>query len=141
MHLLDTGARAGAFNMELDEMLARRMQKEGGPPILRLFRWQPWAISIGYNQSADDLDVALCRRDGIDIVRRPTGGRALLHAEELTYSVIMRSGRRGILEVYNLISRALVRGLQLFGVDVTLQKSQPNFQEAYRNASSSHAVT
>lgn len=136
MHLLDTGARAGAFNMELDEMLARRMQKEGGPPILRLFRWQPWAISIGYNQSADDLDVALCRRDGIDIVRRPTGGRALLHAEELTYSVIMRSGRRGILEVYNLISRALVRGLQLFGVDVTLQKSQPNFQEAYRNASS-----
>lgn len=136
MHLLDTGTRTGAFNMELDEMLARRMHEEGGPPILRLFRWQPWAISIGYNQRVDDLDAAHCRRDGIDIVRRPTGGRALLHAEELTYSVVMCSGRRGILEVYNHISRALVRGLQLFGVDVTLQKSQPNFQEAYRNTSS-----
>jgi lipoate-protein ligase A len=136
MHFLDTGARTGAFNMELDELLAHRMQEEGGPPILRLFRWQPWAISIGYNQRVDHVNAALCSRDGIDIVRRPTGGRALLHAEELTYSVVMDAGRRSVLQVYNHISRALVRGLQLFGVDVTLQKSQPNFREAYQHASS-----
>jgi lipoate-protein ligase A len=133
---LNTGQRTGAFNMALDELLAQRMQAEGGFPLLRLFRWQPWAISLGYNQDVDDLDVARCRRDGIDIVRRPTGGRAILHAEELTYSVVMYSGRRGILQVYNDISQALVRGLRTFGVDVALQKSQPDFQAEYRQASS-----
>jgi lipoate-protein ligase A len=122
--------------MALDEFLARQMVKQEGKPILRLFRWKPWAISLGYNQSPADLNPAACRRDGIDIVRRPTGGRAILHAEELTYSVVMRAGRRSILQVYNAISAALVRGLGLFGVEVSLQKSQPNFAEAYRHASS-----
>lgn len=133
---IDTGQRSGAFNMALDELLARRLQDEGGAPVLRLFRWKPWAISLGYNQNVNDLNSERCRRDGIDIVRRPTGGRAILHAEELTYSVVMYSGRGSILQVYNDISRALVRGLQIFGVEVALQKSQPNFQEEYRQASS-----
>jgi lipoate-protein ligase A len=112
------------------------MADQGGSPILRLFRWRPWAISLGYNQSTADLDADACKRDGIDIVRRPTGGRAILHAEELTYSVVMQAGRRSILQVYNEISAALVRGLGCFGVEVSLQKSQPNFPEAYRDASS-----
>jgi lipoate-protein ligase A len=77
-----------------------------------------------------------CTADGIDVVRRPTGGRAILHAEELTYCVVMYTGSRSVLAVYNDISRALVRGLHLFGVNVAFQKSQPNFQETYRQASS-----
>jgi lipoate-protein ligase A len=133
---LDTGARPGAFNMEFDEMLARSLCKRGGDSILRLFRWQPWAISLGYNQEIDNLNAGACARAGIDIVRRPTGGRAILHAEELTYSLVMEAGRRSILQVYNEISRALVCGLRLFGVEVTLQKSQPNFREGYQHASS-----
>jgi lipoyl(octanoyl) transferase len=134
--VVDTGAGTGAFNMRLDEELARALQAGGGKPTLRLFRWDPWAISLGYNQSAEDIDGEACRRDGIDIVRRPTGGRAILHSEELTYSVVMHAGRRSILDVYNEISRALVRGLELFGVRVSLQKSQPDFREAYAHASS-----
>lgn len=133
---LDTGARPGAFNMEFDEMLARGLREEGGAPTLRLFRWKPWAISLGYNQGIDSLNAGACARDGIDVVRRPTGGRAILHAEELTYSIVMEAGRRSILQVYNDISRALVSGLRLFGVEVTLQKSQPNFREGYQHASS-----
>ncbi len=133
---LDSGEGTGAWNMALDELLARRMSAEGGDPVLRLFRWKPWAISLGYNQPREELDEEACRADGIDIVRRPTGGRAILHAEELTYSVVMREGRRGVLQVYNEISAALVRGLALFGVDVSLQKSQPDFPEAYRHPSS-----
>lgn len=133
---LDTGARAGAFNMQLDAELARRLQAGEGFPVLRLFRWSPWAISLGYNQSLDDIDLEACTRDGIDVVRRPTGGRAILHAEEVTYSVVMFSGRRGILDVYNDISRALVRGLALYGVETALQKTQPDFPSAYRHASS-----
>lgn len=136
---IDSGAQTGAANMRIDEERARALQQASpgdAHASLRLYRWNPWAISLGYHQSADDLDADLCARDGIDIVRRPTGGRAILHAEELTYCLVMEAGRRSVLQVYNDISRALVRGLQLFGIPVTLQKSQPNFAEAYRQASS-----
>ena len=112
------------------------LPQAAGAPTLRLFRWKPWAISLGHNQSAGELDAARCAADGIDIVRRPTGGRAILHAEELTYSVVMSAGRRSVLQVYNEISIALVRGLALYGVDVSLQKSQPDFAREYRSSSS-----
>jgi lipoate-protein ligase A len=122
--------------MALDEQCARLLQSGAGSPLLRLFRWSPWAVSLGYNQNPQDIDTPACRRDGIDVVRRPTGGRAILHAEELTYSIVMVAGRRSVLDVYNAISSALVRGLALHGVSVSLQKSQPNFPETYRHASS-----
>lgn len=135
----NSGPLTGAENMLRDEQRARLLQdspEHGMPPSLRLYRWHPWAISLGHHQSLADLDLVRCAADGIDIVRRPTGGRAILHAEELTYCVAMYTGRRSVLTVYNDISRALVQGLRLFGVDVALQKSQPNFPEAYRHASS-----
>ena len=133
---LDSGERTGAENMALDESLARSLAAGEGGPVLRLFRWRPWAISLGYNQQPGEIDAARCAADGIDIVRRPTGGRAILHAEELTYSVVMRTGRKSVLQVYNEISAALVRGLALFGVDVALQKSQPDFRGEYRSVTS-----
>jgi lipoate-protein ligase A len=129
---LDTGEGRGSFNMELDERLARRLADGSGEPVLRLFRWKPWAISVGYHQPTGDLDLKRCTADGIDVVRRPTGGRAILHAEELTYSLVMHAGRRSILEVYNSIASALVCGLDLYGVAVSLQKSQPDFAKEYR---------
>lgn len=125
--------------MRRDEAYARLLQDApaaGTAPLLRLYGWRPWAISLGHHQSTGDLDLQRCAHDGIDVVRRPTGGRAILHAQELTYCVVMYTGRRSILTVYNDISRALVAGLRLFGVEVSLQKSQPDFQEAYRHASS-----
>jgi len=134
----NSGPLGGEENMARDERYAHRLQEAADnevPPLLRLYRWQPWAISLGHHQSLEDLDSSRCAADGIDIVRRPTGGRAILHAEELTYCVVMCTGRRSILTVYNDISNALVRGLHLFGVEATLQKAQPNFQEAYRHAS------
>ncbi|HMK38562.1 MAG TPA: lipoate--protein ligase family protein [Bacteroidota bacterium] len=133
---MDSGERTGAFNMALDESLARSLASGGGAPSLRIFRWRPWAISLGYNQPPEDLDAARCAAEGIEIVRRPTGGRAILHAEELTYSVVMPAGRKSILQVYNEISTALVRGLALYGVEVSLQKSQPDFAREYRSSSS-----
>lgn len=148
--LIDAGARTGAFHMAQDEMLARSLERSpcgvgepALPPqeeeplqVLRLYRWQPWAISLGYNQTADAIDLERCRADHIDVVRRPTGGRAILHAEELTYCVAMYAGTKSVMAVYNDISRALVRGLELLGVEATLQRSQPDFGAAYRDASS-----
>ncbi len=133
---LDSGEGTGAWNMALDETLARHLSGAEAFPVLRLFRWKPWAISLGYNQSEADLNREACLADRIDIVRRPTGGRAILHAQEMTYSVVMRGGRRGVLQVYNEISAALVRGLRLFGVEVSFQKRQPDFRETYRHPSS-----
>jgi lipoate-protein ligase A len=133
---LDTGERTGGENMAVDESLARALASGKGRPTLRLFRWKPWAISLGYNQDEGSIDARRCAEDGIDVVRRPTGGRAILHAEELTYSVTMTSGRKSVLAVYNDISAALVRGLELYGVTVALQKSQPDFADEYRSPSS-----
>ena len=133
---IDSGEQTGAVNMAFDESLARALAAGGGTPSLRLFRWLPWAISLGHNQAAEELDAARCAADGVDIVRRPTGGRAILHAEELTYSVVMPAGRKSILQVYNEISGALVHGLALYGVEVALQKSQPDFAKEYRSSSS-----
>ena len=133
---IDTGEGNGAANMAIDESLARALADGTGRPTLRLFRWSPWAVSLGYNQDDGELNRDRCSADGINIVRRPTGGRAILHAEELTYSVAMPSGRKAVLQVYHEISTVLVRGLELYGVTVALQKSQPDFPEEYRSPSS-----
>ncbi len=114
---LNTGERSGEYNMALDERLAQDLLRGRGGPTVRLFRWKPWAVSLGLHQSWAEIDQEKCRRDGIDVVRRPTGGRAILHARELTYSIVMFSGGKSILSVYNDIGRALVRGLRLFGVE------------------------
>jgi lipoate-protein ligase A len=133
---INHGTGTGEYNMRFDQELAGMLQEGNGQPTLRLFRWKPWAISLGHNQSGSDIDIGKCARDGIDIVRRPTGGRAILHAEELTYSIVLFAGRRGVLQIYNEISSALVRGLDLFGVKASLQRSQPNFSEHYKHPSS-----
>lgn len=122
--------------MAADEALARALQDGSGLPTVRLYGWTPWAISLGHHQEESDINHAQCRKDGIDVVRRPTGGRAILHAQELTYCVVMPAGRRSVLDVYNDISQALVRGLKLFGVEASLQKSQPDFLSAYKEKSS-----
>ena len=119
---LDTGERDGVFNMAFDEQLATDLLEGSGGPTLRLFGWNPWAVSIGFNQSADEIDFERCSREGIDVVRRPTGGRAIFHARELTYSVVMEGGGKSVMSVFHDIGRALVRGLRLFGVDAQLAK-------------------
>ena len=123
--------------MAYDEALARELLgPAGGVPTLAPVPLEALGGLPRYNQHAADLDAARCAREGIDVVRRPTGGRAILHAEELTYSVALPAGRKTILQVYNDIGRALVHGLTLFGVDVALQRSQPDFRNVYRQPSS-----
>lgn len=135
-NFLATGENAGEFNMRLDETLVQRLLEGHGMPTVRFYRWKPWAISLGRHQDLSNIDTERCARDGVDVVRRPTGGRAILHAEELTYSVVMPAQDKGIHRVYREISEALVEGLRLFGVDVSLQRSQLDFPELYRSPSS-----
>jgi lipoate-protein ligase A len=119
---LNTGAAAGAFNMAADEVLAR----QATVPTLRVYRWQPFTISIGYNQNIEEIDLQKVHRDGVGVVRRPTGGRAIYHAHEVTYSVVIPKNSdwfaKNSLAMYNHISSALVLGLRAAGVSVNLEK-------------------
>lgn len=112
-------AAAGALNMAVDEALLQSVQS-GGPPVLRFYTWAPACLSLGRNQPARGLyDAARAAAAGIDIVRRPTGGLAVLHDRELTYCVLapldLLGGPRA---AYAAINAALVDGLRASGVPV-----------------------
>jgi lipoyl(octanoyl) transferase len=107
----------GLYNMERDEEITRDLiEHEESPNCLRLYSWKPWALSVGYQQSKESIDAEACRKAGIDLVRRPTGGRAVLHANELTYAVAMRSDASdGIADLHNKIALAILHGLRELG--------------------------
>jgi lipoate-protein ligase A len=131
---VDTGFRSGAFNMKYDEALAFELAKGGDGSTLRIYGWTPAAISLGHHQQLDDMDAIRAAQAGIDIVRRPTGGRAILHAEELTYCVVTKTRNTSITEVYEQISRALVAGIKLLGLTAEVEKHQPHFPSLYHES-------
>src|SRR6056297_4199709 len=106
---LDTGTNDAFYNMAVDEALMKSCRAKKSPPVIRFYRWSPPGLSLGYNQeSAKAVDREECNSKGIDIVRRLTGGRAILHDNELTYSIIVRKDEgflpESILESYKIIS-------------------------------------
>lgn len=119
---MDTPPARGAFNMALDAALMESV-RAGADPVLRFYRWSPACLSLGRNQPAAGLyDEVAIRARGFDVVRRPTGGRAVLHDRELTYSVVMPEGLLGPPRAaYATINQALVRGLHRLGVGAALQ--------------------
>ena len=133
----NTGNSSGVFNMEYDETLARALVNGTGVPTIRVYGWQPSAISLGWNQSLDEVDLIKTSAAGIYVVRRATGGRAVLHSDELTYSIVMRVKEKNVLSVYEDISRALVAGLQQLGASVDIERTQPHFPSLYKTASAS----
>lgn len=118
--------------MQLDHFLAREMSKHFDKPILRFFTWKPYCISLGFHQNLSDIDQKLCAHRGIDIVRRPTGGRAILHAEELTYSVIYPFDDLDVADVYRLIHLPFVEALQEWGIPAEFQAAQADFRQIYK---------
>ncbi len=133
---INTGFKDGKFNMNFDEHLVFLFSSGEIKPTLRVYGWRPYTISIGYNQDEKVFDIDKIKKAGLGFVRRPTGGRAVLHSEELTYSVVMDAKGKSVLEIYNLISRAIVRGLNLLGVKLELAQTQPDFRELYADLSS-----
>jgi lipoate-protein ligase A len=121
--LLDAPA-TGAWNMAVDEVLLDGVAAGSAPPTLRFYEWAPPCLSLGYFQPFDVVDVPGCRSLGVEVVRRPTGGRAILHDRELTYSVALPlrllGDDGGVLPSYHRLSLALERGLHRLGVPVVL---------------------
>jgi len=116
----------GAGNMARDSAIAEAVAAGTEPPTLRLYGWQPSCLSLGYGQRARSADLAALRVRGWDLLRRPTGGTAILHAEELTYSLSLPAGhplvRTGIVESYRRISRGLLQALQILGLQAQAQQ-------------------
>ena len=127
----------GAWNMAVDEAILESVYSGDSLPTLRLYAWQPGCLSLGYAQSFSEVDTDALKTYGWDVVRRPTGGRAILHIDELTYSVIAPEReprvKGGVMESYLQLSRALMRSLQLLGLEpqakekeTTKHKDKPN---------------
>lgn len=122
-------ASPGPENMALDHALA--LQRRRGEGVLRLYGWSRPTVSFGRNEPARGLyDPEAADREGVGFVRRPTGGRVVLHDDELTYAVAAPiRGWGGLRDAYRAINRGLVRGLRLLGVEATLADA-PDGREA-----------
>ena len=132
--LLVTRPMTGAANMAVDEALLLSRLRAVGPPTIRFFAWHPPTISLGYGQLLDGgIDLAAAGAMGIELVRRPTGGSAILHDGpdlELTYSVAAASddfaGADDLLATYRWIGAALAAGLRSLGAPVEMVPVQPS---------------
>lgn len=119
--LIQDGPRSGSENMAVDEELLRAAEDGDEVPTLRLYAWRPAAVSLGrFQDERTAVREDACRRLGIDIVRRATGGRAVLHDDELTYGIVARTGNRlfpqDVLGAYKVIANGLLRGLANLGI-------------------------
>jgi|WetSurMetagenome_2_1015567.scaffolds.fasta_scaffold03156_4 lipoyl(octanoyl) transferase len=127
----------GAWNMAVDEALFRRAEGDGAPgPFLRLYAWSPACLSLGHHQSfSEACDPGYCASRGFDVVRRPTGGKAVLHDDEVTYSVVGRMDRPpfaglSLIDTYGLIAEALAEGLRRGGLEVSLSQRRGSLSPA-----------
>ena len=133
--LLITPPSIGAWNMAVDEAILEGIAITQEKPCLRLYAWEPPCLSIGYAQKVADIDRARISSLGWDWVRRPTGGRAILHTDELTYSIIAPTKNPrllgGVVESYQRLSSALLAALHSLNIPALslLNKSSTNHHE------------
>lgn len=134
--LVDAEPRTGAWNMALDEAIMDAVAEGQSPPTLRFYQWAPPCLSLGKRQPLSGVNLDRCARDGVDVVRRATGGWAILHTDELTYSIATTPddprAEGAILDAYRRLSQGLVAGLRELGVPVAMSPVVP---EGTHNAS------
>lgn len=123
MDLLIDRARPGRENMAIDVALLER-----GEPTVRLYGWDPACVSLGYTQEEDAVDTAAIETRGFDLVERPTGGGAILHAEtEVTYAVVLPTGYPGLPEdlfdSYRFLADGVLGALRSLGVEAEYRKA------------------
>lgn len=118
--IIEEEARSGPANMAVDEAIALAAARGAVPPTLRFYRWDPPAVSMGRHQKIGDVNEAAIADRGFDLVRRTTGGRAILHIDELTYSAAAPAQEPrmagGVMDAYLRLSNGLLAGLESLGL-------------------------
>jgi lipoyl(octanoyl) transferase len=119
---IDSGNCSPSFNMALDEALLDWHSEGKIPPVIRFYGWEPATLSLGYFQKVDkEIDLEAVKAHGLGFVRRPTGGRGVLHEHELTYSVIVSEDHpempRTVTEAYRVISEGILKGFHQLGLE------------------------
>lgn len=118
--LITHDPQIGAYNMAVDDALLQSVALGDSVPVLRLYGWSPLCLSIGYGQRLRDADLGRIQANQWGLVRRPTGGKAILHGDELTYSVALPADHElaqgDVVESYRRISEALIAALEYFGL-------------------------
>lgn len=123
----------GLFNMEKDLELLKNFS-DNDTPIFRLYSWNPWCLSLGYNQKNDAILKDKLVNDGFQIVRRPTGGRAVFHANELTYSVVTNLDNTRTKDyLYQEIHTIIAEVLRSISLEVDFVKTNPDFKNFYKS--------
>jgi lipoate-protein ligase A len=127
--LIKTSPAPGAWNMAVDEAILEAVGKGEAPATLRLYAWEPPCLSLGVAQPVADADPGAIEAYRWGLVRRPTGGRAILHTDELTYSICAPMGEPrlagGVLQSYRVLSQALLNALRYLGVEAVSQEISP----------------
>ncbi|GAK06516.1 biotin/lipoate A/B protein ligase family protein [Geomicrobium sp. JCM 19038] len=122
---LESGACSPSYNMALDEKLLQWHSEGKIPPVIRFYEWNPASLSLGYFQKIHkEINITAVEEHELGIVRRPTGGRAVLHDKELTYSVIVNEDHpkmpETVTEAYRVISEGLLEGFRQLGLEANL---------------------
>lgn len=121
-YFINSGACSPSFNMALDEALLDWHSAGEIPPVVRFYEWNPATLSIGYFQNVEkEIDLEQVKAHKLGFVRRPTGGRGVLHEHELTYSIIVSEDYPDmpatVTEAYRVLSEGLLIGFQKLGLD------------------------
>jgi lipoyl(octanoyl) transferase len=147
--IVETDPHGGAWNMAVDGAIMEAVAAGQVPPTLRFYQWEPPCVSLGKRQPLSGIALDHCRRDGVDVVRRPTGGLAILHTDELTYSLATvpddPRAAGAIMDSYRKLSHGLVLGLRHLGVPARMEPvnpgASPNSSAACFEAPSAYEIT
>ena len=140
-NFIQSGKCSPSFNMALDEALLDWHSKGEIGPVLRLYEWDPATLSIGYFQSVEkEIDMDAVKQQNLGFVRRPTGGRGVLHEHELTYSVIVSEEYPNmpetVTEAYRVISGGLLEGFRNLGLDASFSVPSGELSEQLKSPES-----
>ncbi len=135
IEISNDGKMTGAENMRRDLLFVDRVRDGRADVALRLYQWQPWCVSLGTNQQRDSIDADACTARSIDIVIRPTGGRAVLHANELTYALAVMIPQGGTaMDVYRECHRLLHGALVSIAPELVCTTVAPSLREHYASS-------
>lgn len=134
--LIDSGPCSASYNMALDEAIAINVRSGDSPPTLRLYGWKRPSVSLGSFQKIESIDLAYCANNEIPVVRRPTGGRGILHGDELTYSFSSKNNgdfSGSLLETYRKLGVAFSAALNSIGLQTTMKMARESGRNLTRN--------